>query len=138
MKSKISLILVFVFLFSFIFSTAVNADGIEPRYNNANRTETTFTISGDGVATINVSCIGKENVTSKIEVKVEVDKRVMLLFWETAVATTTYMTYSSNYVNTFTHTLNKGSGTYRCRVTYTVYGSGGDADVIEFEDTKSW
>ena len=118
MKNKISFILVFVFLFSFIFSTAVNADGIEPRFNNATNTETIFTISSDGVATIEVNCYGIENVTGKIEVEVEVDKKVMLLFWETAVATTTYVVYSCNYTDTFTHTLNKGKGTYRCRVTY--------------------
>ena len=123
-------------LLVFTLHTFASENAITPRYNNTGSTEATFYINSDGLATVSYTCIGYRGVTTNIVVDIQLQKKV--LWWWNDVDGATFTDQSSEYYCTNEHSyqLSK-SGTYKAIITYTVYGSGGAADVItrELEDS---
>lgn len=138
MKKIISL-LVSTFAIAICLSISViavtsNETEVVPYYNNTNKASVTFAISSTGKATFNLSCIGKSGVTTKITAVSYIQRKVGLIWikvdngldgkkWTDTVN-------GSNLIKSHSLQLSQ-TGTYRTKVEYTVYGSGGSADVIE-------
>ena len=137
MKRELSLIIATIILISSILSISVSAnDNIELFNNNAAATHTAFIIDETGLAIVSVDCLGYEGITTKIEVDVHIEKRNFLFFWEN-VRHEIYVVYVYRYFDEHTYQLNS-KGTYRCTVTYTISGTGGEDDVIPYQETASW
>ena len=119
-----------------IFSFAILADGIELYNNNVGNTNTKFSISSDGIATVNVNYSGYSNITTEATITITIEKRNLLLFWSDVVSETITVSGDS-YSNVFDYQFDD-TGTYRCTVEYVVSGTGGADDVITFEDTKEY
>ncbi|MBQ7290146.1 MAG: hypothetical protein IJW76_00275 [Clostridia bacterium] len=137
MKRKLSLIIATIILISSILSISVSAnDNIELFNNNTAATHTAFVINDSGLAIVSVDCLGYEGITTRIEVDIHIEKRNFLFFWENA-RHEIYVVYVDNYDNEFTYQLEE-KGTYRCTVTYTISGTGGEDDVIPYQETASW
>ena len=141
MKKSISLFFAVIFLFAIVLQTAVFADEAEKeqlRNNNVLYTDTDFSISSSGMASVDVDYTGRKNITTGATIEITIKKRFLLVFWTTEIEEE-YIVYGENYSHTYYYDLTEfGSGTYKCNVTYTVSGSGGADDVIPFEDTASW
>ena len=134
MKRKLSLILLVMMIFTMIFATYVSAE-VMPRYNNTLYTGTDFAITDDGRALVAVSCDGYTGVTTRITVSIRIEKRSFLLFWNEVVVDS-HTVRATSIFETYEYQLSD-KGTYRCTVTYSVSGSGGEDDTImqEFTDT---
>lgn len=140
-KRLITLLFAIVFLSTFAFQIAIYADSAErdqTRNNNTSYTDTSFSISTSGMASVKVKYEGYANVTTGATIEITIKKRFLLVFWTTEIEEE-YTVYGTDYDHTYYYDLTEfGSGTYKCLVTYTVSGSGGADDVIPFEDTASW
>lgn len=137
MKKVVSVLLV-AFLLATCISissfAAKTSETISPCYNNANSANISLIISDTGKATVKLTCKGKTDVTTKIIAVSYLQRKVGLIWvkvdngldgkkWNDTVN-------GVNLIKTHTLQLEK-TGTYRATVEYTVYGSGGSADVIE-------
>ena len=99
-------------------------------------------IDEDGLLTIGYCYNGYPDVTTKAVITTYIEKRTLFFFWERInigmednqwvdrIARESYL-YERD-VQLY------NSGTYRVKVTYKIYGSGGSADVIEYEGTDSF
>ena len=131
---KISFVLMLCLILSFGMNIVASAEEytVEPRLNNASDVECNFRIQNDlAIAHINVN--GYNNVTSRITVKVTLEKKGLFGLWWSDVDEWTAS--STNATDTFEFTKSVGSGTYRCTFEVTVEGSGGSADVYTDEIT---
>ena len=136
MKRKICFILMLVMILVASLQVSLLASDASLYNNNTLRTYTSFVISDDGIASVNVEYNGYSNITTGATISITIEKRNFLLFWSDVVSDT--ITVSGDfYSNEFTYQLEK-SGTYRCTVEYVVSGTGGADDVITFEDTAEY
>ncbi len=148
MKKQIKKIVAVVLMLCLFTATVTSVsaanvdDGIMPCLNNTMVVTTAMTIDTDGELTISYEYIGFSGVTTKAVVTTYIEKKVWGFFWERVDTGTT----NDEYVDTFykeEHFWNRvgtlsQSGTYRVTVQYKIYGSGGSADVIDYEGTDSF
>ena len=141
-KGLVFLIMVItvITILGFYSDAAVNGETvIMPCYNNVKNADVILTISSSGKASINLTCSGKEGVTSKITavtylqrksglVWVKVDNGLSNKEWTDTV-------YTINMNKTHTIQLEK-TGTYRVKTEFTVKGTGGDSDIINVTATE--
>ena len=141
MKKGLFSFIIFLILCSLLL-TFVLADGVEPRLNNTLTTSTNFTISSTGKATIAASYNGYQNVTTGATITSYLEKRTLGIFWSKVDIGTTnnmWIDTSSDYLDTFIHTFQlEDTGTYRATVTYEIRGTGGSADVIDYDKTVTY
>lgn len=136
-KRIVSFVLLVATLFALATHTFASDDAITPYYNNTGSTEALFIIEEDGLATVTYTCIGYRGITTNIVVDVKIEKK--FLWWWNDVDGASWTDQSSEYYCDSTHTIQLSkSGTYKATITYTVYGSGGEADVITSEIEKSY
>lgn len=145
MKKIICLLLSCVFLFG-AFSTVSYAETgsayeVMPRLNNTAITNTGFVIDDNGTATIKVSYIGYEGITTGATIKVKLQKKFLFFFWQDVDLGSNgnmlqYEVVGDNYFNAYTLSLSKG--TYRIQVEYEIRGSGGSADVLTEEIERTY
>ena len=123
-----------LFVFTFhVFAT----DAITPRYNNTGSTEAVFYINDNGLASVTYTCLGYKGVTTAIQVEIKIEKKV--LWWWKDVDGAQWTDYvSADYCDDSHEIQLSKKGTYKATITYTVYGSGGEADVITRELEKSY
>ena len=136
MKRKISIFLVFAILLVNLFSVSAFASDITPRNNNTASTTTDFVINSDGLAYIACNYDGYPGITTGADIEIAIQKRSFLFFWNDVVRQTITVT-GENFDEVYTYQLTS-TGTYKCTVTYTVYGTAGEADVIPFERTVKY
>ena len=136
MKRKISVFLVFTILLMNMFSVCSFASDITPRNNNTAATGTDFIINSDGLAYIACNYEGYSNITTGADIEIAIQKRNFLFFWNDVVRQTITVT-GERFDEVYTCQLTS-TGTYKCTVTYTVYGTAGEADVIPFERTVKY
>lgn len=136
MKRKIGLILGCIFLLAAIAPTVVFASNTSLYNNNTNSNYTSFTITDTGEARVACEYFGYADITTGATITIKIEKRNFLLFWSDVIEETTVVTGES-YYNVFRYQLSD-TGTYRCKVTYTISGTGGADDVITFEDTAKY
>lgn len=136
MKRIISLALVFVLMFAFATTTFAD-DAITPRYNNTQSVELSLAIDENGKATIHFDCQGIMGVTTRINAVIKLQKK--FLFWWTDVNDAYWNdTYSNHYFEEYRYFNLSSGGEYKLVITFTVYGSGGEADVFTRETTATY
>ena len=130
------LALAIAMLFVFTFHVFAEDNAITPRYNNTGSTEAIFYINSEGLATVSYTCIGYSGITTNIVVEIQLQKKVLWWWNDVDGASWTDSSAGDYCTNEHDYQLSK-SGTYKAIITYTVYGSGGEADVItrELEDS---
>ena len=145
MKKFICLLLSCVFLcgaFSTVSYAATNdTNAVMPRLNNTAIVDTGFVINDNGLATIKVSFVGYEGITTGATIKVKLQKRFLLVFWNDVDIGSygnmlQYEVTGDNFYKSYSFSLPKG--TYRIQVEYEIRGSGGSADVLTEEIERTY
>jgi|LSQX01.1.fsa_nt_gb hypothetical protein len=137
---KTTIILLIIALLSISFqASAANTilsqnhiEGYALRNNNTLSTFEYFSISS-GEAVIYASYVGYQNITTRAQTEIKIQKK-FLLFWidvDNGQTNNTWIDSVTGYQGSVTHSTGLSStGNYRAVITYSVYGSGGDTDVI--------
>ncbi len=137
---KTTIILLIIALLSISFqASAANTilsqnhiEGYALRNNNTLSTFEYFSISS-GEAVIYASYVGYQNITTTAQTEIKIQKK-FLLFWidvDNGQTNNTWIDSVTGYQGSVTHSTGLSStGNYRAVITYSVYGSGGDTDVI--------
>ena len=130
----LALSLAILTLFAGIVLPAEKALGDGEKYNNISSVTTDSTVNSSGLLTASMRVRGIKGKTTRIDIELYIEKRVLGLFWTRVNLNTPNNIWSdttSNYLynNSFTFQLNS-SGTYRVTTTFTIYGTGGTEDVI--------
>jgi hypothetical protein len=138
MRNKaISLVMSIAMLLIMTMQVFAAENEVMPRYNNTGSTEVVFVIDENGLATVSYTCIGYRNITTSIVVTTKIEKKT--LWWWSDVDGAEWTDQSNEYYCAHDHSIQLSkSGTYRATITYTVYGSGGEADVITSEIEKKY
>lgn len=145
LKKLISLLLSVVLLFaistvSYAQSPEVNASNeivqsdVMPCFEYTNTTYTSLSISSSGTATCLATLSGYTDVTTKIVIKMTLQKKT--LFWWSEVDSWT-KTINDSY-GSLTKTASVGSGTYRVKVEFTVYSGSNSEEITTYSQEKSF
>lgn len=118
------------------------AEVVTPYFNNTLSARTTINISSTGKLSVVNAYHGFQNVTTRAIITTYVEKKVLGLFWTRVDIGTNddqWVDTVNNYYYTGEHSLQLSSkGTYRVTVIFTIYGSGGAADEIKCQETKTY
>ena len=131
-KRILTLTMLALMLFALAVPAFAEENAVMPRYNNLTFTNEKFVISDDGLAMINYICEGYQGVTTRIVVTVKLQKQFWWWWNDVNGASWTYETTNYCCDKTDTYQLSN-TGTYKAIITYNVYGTGGEADVITRE-----
>ena len=104
-----------------------------PYYNNMARASTQMNFDGYGNATVKNSFTGLTGITTSVTITTKIQQKFLLFFWrdvDIGVSGNQWVDTSTDVRFTCSHSVSLPSGTYRAVVTYTVYGTGGEPDVI--------
>ena len=136
-RKIISISMLIVLLFSMAIPTFASENTITPRYKNTGSTEALFMIEDDGLADVSFTCIGYQGITTRIEVKTIIEKKV--LWWWNEVEGAHWVVFEYDCALSGYHEIQLTQrGTYRATITYTVAGTGGEADVITSQIVKEY
>lgn len=129
MKKITTILLVIVALCTMIIPAYASENEVTPRFNNTIQVSTSFNIESDGLAVASYSFIGYTGIATKVVINSKIEKK--FLWWWNDVDGAEWVDEINDdvYAGEHTHQLTK-SGTYRLVYEYTVYGTGGDPDVI--------
>ncbi len=136
-KKLISFAMLVVMLFAMVVPSFAIENEIMPLLNNTDTTEAIFVIEESGMATVSYTCYGYPEITTKIVVETKIEKK--FLWWWNDVDGAFWTDESTLDFCDGEHSIQlTKSGTYRATVTYTVYGTGGEADVLVSEFEKKY
>ena len=146
MKRKIlSLIALVAILCTFaltVFAAVIDDGGVTPCYNNTAGTSTNFTITSAGKATISAVYNGNYGVTTGATVSSYIEKRTLGLFWtkvDIGEPNNEWVDTSTDYMDAFGHEFwLEDKGTYRATVVYEIRGTGGAADIIDYQQERTY
>ncbi len=128
-KRLLSFAMLVVMLFVMATTSFATENGINPRFNNLDTTEAVFVINDSGKATVSFTCYGYIGITTRIVVETKIEKK--FLWWWNDVDGASWTDETTEYCCDREHYIQlTKSGTYRASITYTVYGTAGEADVI--------
>ena len=138
MRNKaISFVLVAAMLILMALPIFASEQEISPYLNNTATTEASLSINDSGYATVSFLCRGYRGITTKIVVTSVIEKQVGSSW--VSVDGASWTDESTLYYCSKSHSVQlQSQGTYKATVTFTVYGSGGDADVITREIEKTY
>ena len=136
MKRKICLILSCIMLLVAIVPIHIFADNVSLYTNNTMSTYTSFIITDSGEARVAYEYDGYEGITAGAVITIKIEKRNFFFFWDEIVEDCFVVPEVSGFGCNYYQLTSKG--TYRCTVTYRVGGTGGEDDVLTFEDTKTY
>lgn len=99
-------------------------------------------ISSSGLMTISYQYSGYPSITTKAVITTYIEKRTLGIFWSRVDIGTSDNQWNDvindyRYTGYRTYQLSD-KGTYRVVVKYTIYGTGGSADVIPYEAKDSY
>ncbi|MBO4879355.1 MAG: hypothetical protein J5544_03775 [Clostridia bacterium] len=142
MTKKWTLLMLAVLTLVMSIFVPLNKASAATTYNNTNRANLYASVSSNGRLSASLSVLGIKGITTKIEVSLYVEKRILGLFWsrvDIGCDDNVWEDSTTNYYynNTFSCDLSS-TGTYRVTVTYTVSGTGGASDVITKTDTVTY
>ena len=136
MKKLLTLIVCCIIVSScFPLSVSAQNDVATPFYNNILSRNTRFDIDSSGNAIVVTSYDGQKGITTGATIKIKIQKRFLLVFWNDVASWTDEAT---GYYYSNTHSTTVESGYYRAQVEYTIYGTGGSPDVITDELERSY
>lgn len=125
-------------LVTFITATiTVYADSIQSYSNNVGSTNTTFTISSSGLATVKNTYNGITGVTQSSEIVTKVQKKYGLIWITVSGGSWTDTSTATNFSKSHSVQLSD-TGTYRAHVEFTISGSGGSDDKITKNVEKTY
>ncbi len=127
MKKLIAIILCFVILLTATFPAY--AIGITPYTNNIYTTNTSFSISSTGKATVSNNYMGKSGLVTKGTIETKIQKKFGLIWITVDGGKWTDTSTATNFSKSHSVQLSK-TGTYRAHVVFTVSGTGGSDDKI--------
>lgn len=127
MKKVIAVILCFVTLFT--TTITAYAGSIQLYSNNVLTTNTTFSISNSGKATVANSYSGITGTTKSAEIVTKVQKKVGLIWVTVSGGSWTDTSSVTNFSKSHSVQLSS-TGTYRAHVVFTISGTGGSDDKI--------
>ena len=120
----------------------ISAETIMPRLNNTSNTSTNFTITTAGKATISASFDGYRGITTGATITSYIEKRTLGVFWtkvDIGEPNKEWVDVSSDYTDAFVHEFwLEDTGTYRATVVYEIRGTNGAADVIDYEQERTY
>lgn len=145
-KKIISLMLSIVLIFC--VSTVVSAESpvvtpgtleqtesdVMPCFEYTNTTATTLSISTSGTATCSARLNGYNGTTTKIVIKMTLQKDSWL-WWSTEE---TWTTTINNWYGALTKTAPVDSGTYRVKVEFTVYSGSNSEEITTYSQEKEF
>ena len=138
-KIFLSTITTLLLVFSLVVTSTAS---VSPRYNNVYSASSAVSISDSGLLTISNRYSSNPDTFTKASIITFVEKRVLGLFWvdvDIGEADNKWIDTIYNYSYTGYHSVQLSStGKYRVTVEYTIYGSGGSADVIPYEIEKNY
>lgn len=139
-KKLLTLTLALCFLLT-PFAMAANAAEVQPRLNNTLSVMTNMSINSSGKLSIGYNYTAFDSFTKAV-ITTYVEKRFLGLFWTRVDIGTTNdewvdIVYEDYYTGSHSYQLSS-SGTYRVTVQYVIYGTGGPADVIDYQGTDSY
>lgn len=135
MKRFIAMILCFVTLITATFP--VYASSITTYTNNVNTTNTSFSISSTGNATVSNNYAGKSGLVTKGTIVTKVQKKVGLIWITVDGGKWTDTSTATNYAQSHSIQLSS-TGTYRAHVEFTISGTGGSNDKITKNVEKTY
>lgn len=135
MKKLIAIVLCFVTLF--ILTLPVYASSITTYTNNVNTTNTSFSISSTGNATVSNNYAGKSGLVTKGTIVTKVQKKVGLIWITVDGGKWTETSTATNYAQSHSIQLSS-TGTYRAHVEFTISGTGGSDDKITKNVEKTY
>jgi len=146
MKHRVISLLLAVMIFgSLVLSVAAAAvlgADVMPCYNNTLSTSTNFTISTTGNAAISAVYNAYPSVFTTATVTSYIEKRTLGMFWtrvDIGEPNNEWVDDSFDYTDVIIHEHQLDSkGTYRATVVYEIYGTGGAADVIDYEQERTY
>ena len=128
-KRLISFAMLAVMLFAMAIPSFATENEISPRFNNLGTAEAVFDIDENGLASFAVTCLGYPGITTRIVVETKIEKK--FLWWWNDVDGASWIDETTNDYCACDHSFQlTKSGKYRLSITYTVYGTAGDPDVI--------
>ena len=149
MKNKFKSILTIVIalclsITSFTTASAATAtfDGIMPLYNNTSYASAGMKIDNSGKMEITYDFSGLKSKTSKVVITTYIEKRTLGLFWSRVENNQP----DNQWVDTIysiehtkiRHFQLSSKGTYKVKILFKVYGTGGSTDEIPYEIKDSY
>lgn len=135
MKKIIAVVLCLVTFFT--ATITAYASNIQPYSNNVGSTNTTFTISSSGLATVKNSYSDSLNRVKSAEIVTKVQKKVGLIWVTVDGGNWTDTSTSTNFSKSHSVQLSS-KGTYRAHVVFTISGTGGSDDKITKNVEKTY
>lgn len=145
-KKILSLVLSIVLVFSFSMVAAAESPvattgtleqkdtEVMPRFEYTNTTYASLNISTSGTATCTTSLNGYTGTTTKIVIKMTLQKKT-LLWWS---AQETWTTTINDSFGSLVKTASVGSGTYRVKVEFTVYSGSNSEEITTYSQEKKY
>ncbi len=106
---------------------------IQPLYDYTTNYGTSLSVS-NGTANCNASLGGKNGTTTKIVIKMTLQKKTLLWWSEVETWSTTHNTYYGS----LTKSASVKSGTYRVKAVYTVYSGSNSESITDYSEQKKY
>lgn len=135
MKKVIAVILCLVTFFT--VTLTAYASEIQPFSNNVGSTNTVFTISNSGLATVKNTYSDSLNRVTSAEIVTKVQKKVGLIWVTVSNGSWTDTSTATSFSKSHSVQLS-GTGTYRAHVVFTISGTGGSDDKITKDVEKTY
>ncbi len=134
-KRILALVVAIVLLFtlSVVSFAESGSTTVQPRYDYTKNYNETLTIA-NGTASCTASLKGISGTTTKVVIKMTLQKKTLL--WWSEVET--WSTTSNTYYGTLTKTAAVKSGTYRVKAVYTVYSGSNSESITDYSAQKSY
>ena len=107
---------------------------VMPCYEYTSNAVTSLGISTNGTATCSASLNGYSGTTTKIVIKITLQKKT-LLWWSTEES---WSTTINNYFGSLVKTASVGSGTYRVKAEFTVYSGSNSEEITIYSQEKKY
>lgn len=114
-------------------SSSEGEPGIQPLFEYTNITAVSLSIS-NGTATCSARLNGYSGITTKIEIKMTLQKK-FLLWWNTEES---WSTTINDFYGALTKTASVDSGTYRVKVDFTVYSGSKSEEITTYSQEKEY
>ena len=134
MKKFIAVLLCLVTLFTVTITAYANS--VQPYYNNVGSTNTVFTISSSGLATVKNS-YSDSNRVNKAKIVTKIQKKVGIIWVTVDGGSWTDTSTSTNFSRSHSVQLSS-KDTYRAHVVFTISGTGGSDDKITKNIEKTY
>ena len=134
-KRSLALVMALVMLlfFSAVAYAANDGTAIQPRYDYTKNHVENLSIT-NGTASCSATLTGINGTTTKVVIKMTLQKKTLLWWSEAESWTATYNTY----YGTLSKTATVKSGTYRVKAVYTVYSGSNSESITDYSDQKKY